>query len=107
MLVPLLDCCCYGCVAAFATVEFLFCAPWVELRIFVNKNCKKASTVYCFFLTKQKGSVALILLALQNNSTGSVLANDGTLDVGIRELKPGVAAPVRSPLISMLSILCK
>ena len=34
----------------------------------------------------------LILLALQNNSTGSVLTNVGTLGAGIRELKPGVAA---------------
>ena len=36
----------------------------------------------------------LILLALQSNSTGSVLINDGTLGAGIRELKPGAAAPI-------------
>ena len=35
----------------------------------------------------------LTLLALQSNSTSSVLTNDGTLGAGIRELKPGVAAP--------------
>ena len=35
----------------------------------------------------------LILLALQSNSTGSVLINDGTLGAGIKELKPGAAAP--------------
>ena len=34
-----------------------------------------------------------ILLALQSNSTGSVLINDDTLGGGIRELKFGVAAP--------------
>ena len=47
-----------------------------------------------FCLTKQKGSVVLILLALQSNSTGSVLTNDGTLGAGIKELKPGAAASV-------------
>ena len=30
---------------------------------------------------------------LQSNSTGSVLINDGTLGAGIKELKPGAAAP--------------
>ena len=35
----------------------------------------------------------LILLALQSNSTGSVPTNNGRLGVGIKELKPGVAAP--------------
>ena len=69
--------------------EFSFCARWAELRIFVNKNCKKASTVSYFCLTKQKGFVMPIFLALQSNSTGSVLINDGTLGAGIRELKPG------------------
>ena len=59
----------------------------MELRIFVNKNCKKVLTVSCFCLTKQKGSVGLILLALQSNSTGSVLTNDDTLGAEIRELK--------------------
>ena len=57
--------------------------------MFVNKNCRKASTVSCFCLTKQKGSVELILLALRSNSTGSVLINDGTLGAGIKDLKPG------------------
>ena len=48
-----------------------------------------------FCLTKQKGSVVLLLLvALQSNSTGSVLTNNGTLGAGIRELKPGAAASV-------------
>ena len=74
-------------------VEFSFCARWAELRIFVNKNCKKASLVSCFCLTNRKGSVQLILLALQSNSTSSVLINNGTLGAGIRELKPGAAAP--------------
>ena len=41
----------------------------------------------------QKGSVELILLDLQSNSTGSVLINDGMLGAGIKELKPGAAAP--------------
>ena len=59
----------------------------------VNKNSKKALTVSCFCLTKQKGSVELILPTLQSNSTGSVLINDGTLGAGIKELKPGAAAP--------------
>ena len=36
----------------------------------------------------------LILLALQSNSTGSVLIDDGRLGVGIKELKPGAAAPI-------------
>ena len=35
----------------------------------------------------------LILLVVQSNSTGSVLVNDGTLGAGIKELKPGAAAP--------------
>ena len=35
----------------------------------------------------------LISLALQSNSTGSVLINDDTLGAGIKELKPGAAAP--------------
>ena len=35
----------------------------------------------------------LILLALQSNSVGSVLTNNGTLGAGIKKLKPGVAAP--------------
>ena len=61
-----------------------------------TKNCKKASTVSCFCLTKQKGSVELILLALQSNSTGLMLINDGTLGAGIKELKPGAAAPIAS-----------
>ena len=39
----------------------------------------------------------LILLALQSNSTGSVLINDGTLGAGIRELKPGAAASIPIP----------
>ena len=34
----------------------------------------------------------LILLALQSNSAGSVLINDGKLGAKIRELKPGVDA---------------
>ena len=41
---------------------------------------------------KQKGSVELIVLALQSNSIGSVLINDGALGAGIKELKPGAAA---------------
>ena len=50
-----------------------------------------------FCLTKQKGSVVLLLLvALQSNSTNSVLTNDGALGAGIKELKPGVAAPTIS-----------
>ena len=71
MLIPLLG---YGLgyVAVFIAVELSFCARWVELLIFVNKNFKKASTVSCFCLTKQKGSVVLILLALQSNSTSSI-----------------------------------
>ena len=72
--------------------EFSFCARWAELHIFVNKSCKKASTVSCFSLTKQKGSAVSILPALQSNSAGSVLTNDGTIGAGIRELKPGAAA---------------
>ena len=35
----------------------------------------------------------LILLALQKNSTGSVLIKDGRLGAEIKELKPGIAAP--------------
>ena len=34
----------------------------------------------------------LKLLALQDNSTGSVLTNDGMLGEEVRDLKPGVAA---------------
>ena len=41
--------CCQGCVAAFTIVEFSSCARWAELRIFVNKSCKKTSTVSFFF----------------------------------------------------------
>ena len=63
----------------------------MELRIFVHTNCEKASTVSCYCLTKQKGYVVLILLALE--STGSVLIHDGTLGAGIRELKPGAVPP--------------
>ena len=59
-----------------------------------NKNSKKTSTVFYFCLTKQKGSVVLILLALPSNSTGSMRTNGRTLGAGIRELKPGVAAPM-------------
>ena len=73
--------------------EFLFCARWEELRIFVNKTLQESFNRFLFFLTKQKGSVELILLALESNSTGSVLINDGTLGAGIKELKPGAAAP--------------
>ena len=36
----------------------------------------------------------LILLGLQGKSIGSALINDGTLGAGIKELKPGAAAPV-------------
>ena len=74
--------------------EFSFCSRWAELRIFVNKNCKKASAVSCFCLTKQKGSVELILLALQSNFTGSMLTIDRRLGAGIKELKPGAATPM-------------
>ena len=63
------------------------------MRIFVNKNSKKVLTVPCFCLTKQKESAVLILLDLQNNSIGSVLTNNGSLGGGIKELKPGIAAP--------------
>ena len=56
-----------------------FCAPLAELRIFVNKNSKKASAVSCFCLTKLQGSVVLMLLAPQSNSAGSVLANNGAV----------------------------
>ena len=38
----------------------------------------------------------LILLALQSNSTSSVIINDGTLGAGIKELKRGAAAPAGS-----------
>ena len=65
----------------------------MELHTFVNKNCKKASIVFYFCWTKQKGPVVVISLAPQSNSTGSVLTNDGTLGREIKELKPGVAAP--------------
>ena len=44
-------------------------------------------------MTKQKGSVELVLLAIQSNSIGLMLINDGTLGEGIKELKPGAAAP--------------
>ena len=74
--------------------EFLFCARWEELRIFVNKTLQESFSRFLFFcLTKQKGSIELILLVLQSNSTGSVLINDGTLGAGIKKLKPGAAAP--------------
>ena len=43
----------------------------------------------------------LILLALQSNSTGSVLINDGTLGAGIKELKPGAAAPIFLPTFTI------
>ena len=76
-------------MAAFIAVNFR--SAHAELRVFVDKSFKKALTVSCFRLTKQKGSVVLILLALQSNSTGSVLINDGTLGAG--ELKPGVVVP--------------
>ena len=62
-------------------------------RICKQKTARKLSTVSCFCLTKQKGSVELILLALQSNSTGSVLINDGTLGARIKELKLSAAAP--------------
>ena len=65
----------------------------------------ETSTVSCFCLTKQKGSVVLILLALQSNSTGSVLTYKGALDVGIRELKPGVAAPLVIFAVSSIVML--
>ena len=35
----------------------------------------------------------LVLPALQSNSAGSVLTNDGRLGAEIRELKPGLSAP--------------
>ena len=79
-------------MVAFISTEFSFCVRWAELSIFVNKNGKKTSTVFCFCLTKQKRSTVLILLALQNYLTGSLLTNKGTFGAGIRELKPGVAA---------------
>ena len=49
----------------------------------------------------------VILLALQSNSTGSVLINDGTLGVGIKELKSGAAAPVFKTLSSLLADVLK
>ena len=61
----------------------------------MNKTLQESFNRFLFFcLTKQKGSVELILLALQSNSTGSVLINDGTLGAGIKELKPDAAAPI-------------
>ena len=63
------------------------------MRKYINKNSKKVLTVPCFCVTKQKEFVVLILLALQNNSIGSVLTNNDSLGGGIEELKPGVAAP--------------
>ena len=47
----------------------------------------------------------LISLAIQNNSTGSVLTNGGTLDAEIRELKPGVAAPTTIEQCKMLKTI--
>ena len=74
--------------------EFSFCARWEELRIFVNKTMQESfNRLPVFCLTKQKGSVELILLGLQSNSAGSVLVNDSTFGAGIKELKPGAAAP--------------
>ena len=44
----------------------------------------------------------LILPALQSNSTGSVLINDGTLGAGIRELKACAAATMILNLYSSI-----
>ena len=74
----------------------------------IDKSCKKNQTVSCFCLTNLKGSVVLIL-ALQNNSTGLVLINDSTPGAGSRELKPGVAAPsmrVRTSFLRPAENLC-
>ena len=60
----------------------------------MNKTLQESFNRFLFFcLTKQKGSVELILLVLQSNSTGSVLNNHGALGAGIKELKSGAAAP--------------
>ena len=91
-------------MVVFITLEFSFCAGWTSLRIFVNKNCKKTSTVSFFFLTNQKGSVVLILLSLQNNSTGSMLTNNDALGAEIRELKARVVAPENAPKILQLPV---
>ena len=67
----------------------------------MNKTLQESFNRFLFFcLTKQKGLVELILLVLQSNSTGSVLINDGTLGAGIKELKPGAAAPNIADAIS-------
>ena len=59
----------------------------------MNKTLQESFNRFLFLFVKQKESVELILLALQSNSTGSVLINDGTLGAGIKKLKPGAAAP--------------
>ena len=92
VMVPLLDCGSRLC-GSLHRREFSFCTRWAELGIFVNKHRKKASTFSFFCLTEQKGSLVLTLLIIQYNSTSSVLINHGTLDVEIREFKPGAAAP--------------
>ena len=46
----------------------------------------------------------LILLSLQNNSTGSMLTNNDALGAGIRELKARVVAPENAPKILQLPV---
>ena len=80
---PLLDCY-LGCVAAFIAVKFRSThagssCGYLSIKVQENFN------VSCFCLTKQKGSVVLILLALRSNSFGLGLIIDGTLSAGIRE----------------------
>ena len=59
----------------------------------MNKKLQESFNRFLFCLTKQKGFVELILLALQSTSTGSVLIKNGKLGAGIKELKPGASAP--------------
>ena len=82
-------------MAALIAVNFRSAHAGAELRIFVNKKLQENFNGFLFLSDEAEWirNANSSLLALQSNSTGSVLINNGTLGAAIRELKPGVAAP--------------
>ena len=81
-------------MVAFIAVNFRSAHAGRRCAYSQIKKLQESFDRFLFFLTKQKGSVELILLALQSNYTGSVLINDGTLGAEIKKLKPGAAASI-------------
>ena len=71
---------------------FLFCAPWAELLIFVNTNSKNFNRFHFSFFDKAERIRSANIASCAKQLVWFSTTNNGTLDAGIRELIPDVAA---------------